>query len=178
MCHFAGGKATEWMSIIPGTDGAVVLAMCNIVVNDMDKMDTVFLKAKTNPPYLIGPDGRYARDEETRRCLVWDVSEGRAVPHDDKDIPNYEAARYIDYALEGGFQVNGIKCQPAFQRIKEHLKKYTPEMASQVSTVPAGTIHRIAKEFAQEAKIGSTVSIDGHEVPFRPVSAVLFRGGR
>lgn len=152
--------------------------MCNIVVNEMDKMDTVFLKAKTKPPYLIGRDGRYARDKETRRCLVWDISEGRAVPHDDKDIPNYVAARDIDYALEGEFEVNGIKCQPAFQLIKEHLKIYTPEMASQVSTVPADTIHRIAMEFAQEAKIGSTVSIDGHEVPFRPVSAVLFRGGR
>jgi len=177
MCHFAGGKATEWIPIIPGTDGVVVLAMCNIIVNEMDKMDTVFLKAKTNAPYLIGPDGRYVRDKETRRCLVWDVSEGRAVPHDDKDIPNYETAREIDYALEGEFEVNGIKCQPAFPLIKEHLRKYTPEMASQVSTVPADTIHRIAMEFAQEAKIGSTVSIDGHEVPFRPVSAVLFRGG-
>jgi len=177
MCHFAGGKATEWVPIIPGTDGAVVLAMCNIIVNELGIMDTVFLKAKTNAPYLIGPDGRYVRDKETKRCLVWDVSEGKAVPHDYKDIPNYASARNIDYALEGEYEVNGIDSRPAFQLIKEHLKKYTPEMASQVSTVPAEKIRSIALEFAQEAKIGSTICLDGHEVPLRPVSAVLFRGG-
>jgi len=177
MCNYAGGKATEWIPLIPGTDGAIALAICNIIVNDLGIMDTVFLKAKTNAPYLIGPDGRYVRDKETRRCLVWDIDEGRAVAHDYRDIPNYAAARNINYALEGEYEVNGIHCQPAFQLVKEHLKKYTPEMASQVSTVPAQKIRSIALEFAREAKVGSTVSLDGHEVPFRPVSAVLFRGG-
>lgn len=177
MCHFAGGKATEWIPIIPGTDGAVVLAMCNIIVNELGTIDTVFLKSKTNAPYLIGPDGRYVRDKETKRCLVWDVAEGKAVAHDYRDIPDYEAARTIDYALEGDYEVNDIKCEPAFQRIKQHLMKYTPEMASGVSTVPAEKIRSVAVEFAREAKIGSTICLDGHEVPFRPVSAVLFRGG-
>lgn len=177
LCNYAGGKATDWIPIIPGTDGAVALSMCNIIVNELGIMDSAFLKAKTNAPYLIGPDGRYVRDKETKRCLVWDVSEGRAVPHDYRDIPDYTAARQIDYALEGEYEVNGAQCRPAFQLIKEHLKHYTPEMASQVSTVPAEKIRSIAVEFAQEAKIGSTIFLEGHEVPFRPASAVLFRGG-
>jgi anaerobic selenocysteine-containing dehydrogenase len=33
--NFAGGKATEWFPIIPGTDGAVVLSMCNSIVNKL-----------------------------------------------------------------------------------------------------------------------------------------------
>jgi len=177
MCHYAGGKAGEWVPIIPGTDGAVVLAMCNIIVNELGVMDAVFLKTKTNASYLIGDDGRYVRDRSTRRCLVWDVDEGRAVPHDYKDVPDYAAASKIDYALEGDFEVEGVKCRPAFQLIKEHLKKYTPEMASEISTVPADKIRRIAEEFATEAKIGSTILVDGHEVPLRPASATLFRGG-
>jgi len=177
LCNYAGGKASEWVPLIPGTDGAIALAMSNVLVNELGIMDKVFLKAKTNAPYLVGDDGRYLRDPETKRCLVWDLDEQKAVPHDYKDIPDYRAACAINYALEGEYRVNGVMCRPSFQLIKEHLKSYTPEMASKVSTVPAGTIRRIAMEFGKEAKVGSTVVIDGHEVPLRPASAVLFRGG-
>ncbi|MFC1932382.1 molybdopterin-dependent oxidoreductase [Chloroflexota bacterium] len=177
MCNFSGGKATEWIPIIPGTDGAVVLAICNIIVNKLGVYDSVFLKTKTNAPYLIGWDGRYVRDKETERCLVWDNTEGRAVPYDYRSIPDYKTACQIDYALEGEYEVNGAKCWPAFQLIKEHLKKYTPEVVSKISTVPAETISTLATEFAEAAQIGSTITIQGKELPYRPVSAVLFRGG-
>jgi anaerobic selenocysteine-containing dehydrogenase len=177
LCNYAGGKAKEWIPIIPGTDGAVALAMCNIIVNELGLMDSVFLKSKTNAPYLIGPDGKYIRDKETKRCLVWDLDTDRAVPHDHRPIPDYRSACAVNYALDGEYEVDGTPCQPAFRLIKEHLRQYTPEMASTVSTVPADRIRAVANEFVKEAKIGSTVSIDGHEVPYRPASAVLFRGG-
>ena len=198
MCNFAGGKASEWVPIIPGTDGAVVLAMCNIMVNELGIIDEPFLKLKTNAPYLVGPDMKYVRengpargvthkrldrfsgkevgeityigDDETNKPLVWDAGEGKAKVYDDPTIK--------DYALEGEYEVNGVKCQPSFALLKEHLKQYTPEMASEVSTVPAETIHRLATEFATEARVGSNITIDGHTLPYRPVAAILFRGGQ
>ena len=51
-------------------------------------------------------------------------------------------------------------------------------MASKVSEVPAETIRRIATEYAEAAQIGSTITIDGHQLPFRPVASVTFRGVR
>jgi anaerobic selenocysteine-containing dehydrogenase len=193
ICNFAASKASEWIPIIPGTDAAVVLAMCNIIVNELGTIDEPFLKLKTNAPYLIGPDLKYVRengpargvkghkrlsdeeltfigDDDTNKPLVWDAGEGKAKVYDDPTIQ--------DYALEGDYEVNGIKYRPAFQMLKEHLKSYTPEMASEASTVPAETIRRIATEFAHEARIGSTISIDGHSLPLRPVGAVIFRGGQ
>ncbi|MBI4296800.1 MAG: molybdopterin-dependent oxidoreductase [Chloroflexi bacterium] len=187
MCNFAAGKATEWVPLIPGTDAAIVLAMCNVIVNELSKYDATYLKLKTNAPYLIGPDGRYVRekgpargvrhgdvtyigDDDTNKPLVWDSGEGKAKVYDDPTIK--------DYAIEGAYEVRGIKCQPAFHLVREHLKQYTPEMASRVSTVPAATIRRIAVEFAEAAQIGSTITIEGHTLPFRPVSAVIFRGGQ
>ena len=196
MCNFAAGKANEWVPIIPGTDGAVVLAMCNIIVNELGIIDEPFLKLKTNAPYLVGPDMKYVReqgpargiggvrhanmtgeadevtyigDDETNKPLVWDAGEGKAKVYDDPTIK--------DYALEGEYEVRGIKCQPSFQLLKEHLKSYTPEMAFKASTVPEETIRRIAAEFAHEARVGGTITIDGHSLPYRPVSAILFRGG-
>jgi len=200
ICNFAAGKASEWIPIIPGTDAAVALSMCNIIINQLSIYDAPYLKTRTNAPYLIGPDGRYMRgkpgvqkpagaseseeegfkfelaarvhflgEDETRKPLIWDALDGVAKEYDDPTIK--------DYALEGEYEVNGIKCRPAFQLVKEHLKQYTPEMASEVSAVPAETIKQIATEFAQAAQVGSTITIDGHQLPFRPVSAVVFRGG-
>ena len=192
MCNFAAGKASEWVPVIPGTDAVVVLAMCNIMVNELGIMDVPFLKLKTNAPYLVGPDMKYVRekgpargvkghtqtgvevtyigDDETNKPMVWDALEGKAKVYDDPTIK--------DYALEGQYEFRGIKCQPSFQLLKQHLKSYTPEMAAEISTVPAETIRRIATQFATEARVGSTISIQGRTLPYRPVSAVVFRGGQ
>ncbi|MBW1799804.1 MAG: molybdopterin-dependent oxidoreductase [Deltaproteobacteria bacterium] len=191
-----GAPASEWVPIIPGTDAAVALAMCNIIVNELGIMDEPFLKLKTNAPYLVGPDMKYVRekgpargvkavkhsftgdektvtfigDDDTNKPLVWDAGEGKAKVYDDPTIK--------DYTLEGDFEVRGIKCRPAFALLREHLKQYTAEAASRVSTVPEKTIYRIAEQFATESRVGSTITIDGHSLPHRPVAAVLFRGGQ
>jgi len=170
MCNNTGDKATEWVPILPGTDGSVVLAMINVILNELNIYDAKHLKYKTNGPYLIGPDGLYIRHRESGKPMVWDEVEGVAKEFNDPSIK--------DYALFGTYEVDGVKCQPSFQLIKEHVKQYTPEYAQSVSTVPTATIRRIAKEFAQAAKIGSTIVIDGVELPHRPVSAAIFRGGQ
>ena len=192
MCNFAGGKATEWVPILPGTDLAVILAMCNVIINDLGIIDEPFLKLKTNAPYLVGPDLKYVRekgpargvkghtqtgetviyigDDETNKPLVWDAAENKAKVYDDPTIK--------DFTLGGVYEVRGIECQPTFQLLREHFKQYTPEMASKISSVPVETIRRIATEFAHEASVGSTINIDGHNLPLRPVAAVIFRGGQ
>jgi anaerobic selenocysteine-containing dehydrogenase len=195
IANFSGGKATEWVPIIPGTDAAVILAMCNIIVNKIGNYDEKYIALKTNGPYLIGPGGRYMRqkgevilnpppapghgpgappsegigDDANNKPLVWDAVEGKAKVYDDPTIK--------EYALLGECQVNGVTCRPAFQLIKDHLKRYTAEYAAQISTVPPETITRLAHEFLEAAQIGSTIEIDGHELPLRPASAVMFRGG-
>ncbi|MBW1997598.1 MAG: molybdopterin-dependent oxidoreductase [Deltaproteobacteria bacterium] len=172
MCNFAGGKATEWIPILPGTDSAVALAMCNHILNVMKQYDVLYLKAKTNLPYLIQEDGTYIRDRESGKPLIFDEGEGKIKAF---DAP---VQRYEDYALEGEFEVYGLKCHPAFIALKEHLKQYEIEWASEISTVPADTIRRIAEEWVENAHIGSTITVDGKSFPYRPVSAVLFRGGQ
>src|SRR4030042_1446210 len=72
MCNFSGGKATEWVPIIPGTDGMVALAMCNVLVNELGKYDEPYLKAKTNAPYLIGPDMKYVRENGPARGVRYE----------------------------------------------------------------------------------------------------------
>jgi anaerobic selenocysteine-containing dehydrogenase len=197
MCNFSGGKATEWVPIIPGTDGIVALSLCNVLVNELGKYDGPFLKKKTNAPYLVGEDMKYVRekgpargvkyghsgfwegkphaglyigDDETNKPMVWDIVENKAKVYDDPSIK--------DYALEGDFEYNGKKCQPVFQAVKNHLKQYTPEKAEEASSIPAEKLRQIASEFVKAANIGGTIEIDGHSLPLRPASAIIFRGGQ
>jgi anaerobic selenocysteine-containing dehydrogenase len=165
---YAAAKATEWVPLIPGTDAAVCLAMLNVIVNDLGIYDAVFLKQKTNAPYLVGPDGHYVRDTNTRKPMVWDTTDAKAKIYNDQGIG--------DFALDGAYEVNGIKCCPAWHLLKERFKEYPPEKASEISGVPVATIRRIATEFAQAAQIGATITLEGKQYPLRPVGTLHVRG--
>ena len=82
MCNFAAAKATEWVPLRVGTDAALALAMCNVIVNELGVYDGPYLKAKTNAPYLIGPDKLYVRDPESKTPLVWDLRADGAAAFD------------------------------------------------------------------------------------------------
>ncbi len=168
MCNFASGKASEWVPIRVGTDAALALSMANLLVNELGMYDRPYLKKCTNAAYLIKDDGHYLRDGATAKPLVWDEVRRKAKPFDDGE-PN-------DFAVEGAYNVDGVKVRPAFDLLKEHLKKYTPEYAAKITTVPQSTIRRMAREFGENARIGSTIVIEGVEVPYRPAAAIYFRG--
>ena len=165
----AGAKATEWVPIKPGTDAALALAMLNVLINELGIFDAEYLKYKSNAAYLIGPDGKCVRDTASGKPLVWDTAAGESKTY---DAPNG------DLALEGRYEVNGTNCRPAFELLKEHVQKYSPEKAEKITTIPARTIRKIAREFGEAARIGSKIVIDGKELPYRPVSAIYFRGSQ
>ena len=168
MCNFSASKATEWVPIKVGTDAALALAMCNQLANELRALDVPYLKAKTNGPYLIGEDGAYLRDKKTNEPTVWDEKAGAARPYNETDSENM--------ALEGTFEVGKNKCRTAFDLLRDHLKQFTPEWCEEISTVPADDVRRLAEEFATEARIGSTIVIDGVTLPYRPAAAIAFRG--
>ncbi len=151
----------EWVPIKPGTDLAFLLAMAHSILFEVGRYDVWFLKNRTNAPYLITPGGDYLRDEATGKPMMWDLSDSTPKPFD---------ASFGDLALEGSFEWKGQTCSTGFTKIKEGFKEYTPEWAEKISTVPAATTRRIAREFIDHARIGSTIEIDGFTFPFRPVS--------
>lgn len=168
ICTPAAAKADEWIPIKPGTDTAFLLAMIDIIINEIGIYDEKFLKEMTNSPYLVKPDGYFMRDRKTKEVLVWDPVDQKARAHDDTTIK--------DFALEGTFQVEEIECKPAFQVLKEHIRQYTAEWAESITDITADTIRRITREFVKNARIGSTIVIDGLTLPYRPANIQLGRG--
>lgn len=164
----AAAKADEWVPIRPGTDAALALGMIHVLVNELDLYDASFLKKYTNAPYLVGPDGYYVRGPQSGKPLVWDSQANVARAHDDELME--------DYALTGQYEVNGVSCKPAFQLLKERAQEYTPERVAQVTTVPAATTRRLARQWAEEAHIGATITLGGRELPWRPAALNFYRG--
>jgi molybdopterin-containing oxidoreductase family molybdopterin binding subunit len=164
----AAAKADEWIPIRPGTDGAFALAILNVLLNELGIYDREFLEKFTNAPYLVGEDGLYVRDEGTRSPMVWDSRANKAKPFSDSSLR--------DPSILGYFTLKGQRCGPAFQVLKDHVQKYTPEFAADITTVPADTIRRLAKELGEAASIGATIMIDGAELPYRPACVNWSRG--
>ena len=164
----AAAKADEWIPIRPGTDAAFGLGMLNILLNEAKIYDAEFLKHHTNACYLVGPDGKYVRDSVTHKPLLCDERDGKIKAYDDPLIE--------DPALEGEYPVQGQKAKPAFELLKSRAAEYLPERVEEITSIPAKTVRRIAKEFGEAALIGARLKIEGVEVPYRPVCLEWDRG--
>ena len=165
---YAASKANEWIPIRPGTDGAMALSMLHVLLNELKIYDVKFLKNKTNAPYLIGADGKYLRDAATNEPLIHDAADGRVKAHNDPSLQ--------DPAITGSYEVKEMHGRPAFELLREHVKKYPPEETEKITTIPAATVRRMAKEFGEAARVGETIVIDGVEVPYRPACVDWARG--
>ena len=73
----------EWVPIRPGTELALLLAMTNVIINELQSYDMWFVKNRSNGVYLIGPDGDYVRDAASKKPMVWDPTSSTAKTFDD-----------------------------------------------------------------------------------------------
>ncbi|MDP6509634.1 MAG: molybdopterin-dependent oxidoreductase [Dehalococcoidia bacterium] len=168
MMNTAAEKADEWLPLLPGSDGALALAMLNLLLNEYGIYDAPYLREHTNATYLIGEDGLYVRDGASGKPIVWDAVSSMPRVFDDPLLK--------EPALEGSHKVGGQWVRTAFDMLRDSVREWTPEAAAAVTTLPADTIRRIAREFGEAARIGSTIVIDGKELPYRPAAVIYFKG--
>ncbi len=172
-------KAERWIPIRPQTDAIFLYSMINVILHEMDwkeVCDIVFLKNRTNSPYLVGPNGYYLRDRLTNKPLVWDPEVEEAKTYDDPSIK--------DQALTGEYKIEGVekgpddeiwdheeaKCKPSFQKLIEHIEDYEPSKSEEICGVPQGTIREITEEFVENAHVGDAIEVNGKKLPYRPVA--------
>lgn len=157
----------QWLPLTPGSEFSFVMALLNILLHELDTYDKEFVTWRTNLPYLILPEGGYIRDENNKP-LIWDAASGSAKAFDDESLE--------EPALEGSYDVNGVTVQPAFVLLKESVKDTTPEKAAPLAGITADEIRAIANDLVKYARIGETITIEGVEMPLRPVAVIAGRG--
>jgi phenylacetyl-CoA:acceptor oxidoreductase len=179
-----GALSAEWIPIKPKTDAAFLFALIHRIVIENDwrsVCDVPFLQHHTNSPYLLGPNGYFLRDRASGKPLIFDLADQRAKPFDDK---------IIDPALTGSYSVDGIEvgpdetvwehqavsAMPTFEKMRQHIERYTPEWAQGECDVPAQRIRSVADEYLAHACVGETIEIEGQTLPYRPVAVMLGKG--
>ncbi len=180
----SGATATEWVPIRPNTDSAALYAMVNVLLHehDLEDLDVDFLKHRTSSPYLVGPNGFYLRDPESKKPLLWDKKTNAAVPYDTPDTePELLGNFVVPHAIEVGadddqWEYKEQSARTAFELMKDHMAPHTPEWAAPITDIPAEKLRKYANEFLAHAQVGATTEIEGRTLPYRPVAIMLGRG--
>jgi molybdopterin-containing oxidoreductase family molybdopterin binding subunit len=139
-------KADLWISLRPGTDGALALSLLHEILA-RGLHDEATLRAHTNAPFLVREDTRgFLRQRdvhggESTAYMVWDGGPAGARP----------AAADGGASLGGRYPVRladgaTVRCAPAFQLLRELAAGYPPERAAPITGVPAETIRGLATD--------------------------------
>ena len=134
----------QWLTIRPGTDGALALAMINVIIGE-GIFNQSYVLQYTVGPFLVRQDtGLFLRQKDiqsggTSGYMVYDTTSGGATLNTQSGITP---------ALTGSYQVGGIACKTAFQMLSEMVSQYTPSTAETITGIPAATIQKFAEDFA------------------------------
>jgi anaerobic selenocysteine-containing dehydrogenase len=151
-------KADLWLKVRPGSDGALALAMINVLLEE-GLYDAAFVRAWTNGSLLVREDTQRllterdlvpAGDPDT--FVAWDGGTNTPVGYHPEQ--GYEHAG-VTPELTGSFAVTLVDgqivpCRPAFQLLSDLAAEYAPELSEALTWVPASDVRQAARLFAME----------------------------
>lgn len=134
--------------VAPGTDAALALAMCQVVVEE-DLADWSFVRSQTDLALLARCDtGEFLRDGSPDGFFHYDPARGV--------VPASPASLVLDFepALEGEWDVAStdgtkVRVEPVFARLRRLLDtEYTPEAIAATCHTHPGTVRTLARKIA------------------------------
>lgn len=148
------GWCDEWLSLRPGTDGALALALAHWIIEN-DKIDRDFLIQHTDMPFLVNTDdGSLLREKQ----LVHSGSDQPMVWCDEIHAPALASdARKVALSHRGKIHtLDGSKfnVQSVFSLHQEMVASYTAEATENITGISAEAIVKLASEYAN-AKPGA-----------------------
>ncbi len=162
MPDIAYGDA-DWVAIRPGTDGAFVASLINEMITQ-GTADLSFIEKHTNGAYLIKEDGQPL----TQSDICSNGSKSMYVVMDSKGNISFRGLKKNEKGIVVGFDEDpafkeadlnagstvkladgtSIPVKSAFVLCKRENGRVHTGKTSEITGIPAGTIRRIAKEFA------------------------------
>ena len=151
----------QWVNPRVGTDTALALAMCQVIVEEGLHKER-YVQEQTDLPFLMREDtGRFLRQSDVADggkddvFYIWDQASKslREAPGTaGQEIGSLDLGD-LDPAMEGEFAVEladgkRLTVRPVFALLRERLEGNTPERAAEVTGVSAEVIRRLAREVA------------------------------
>jgi DMSO reductase family type II enzyme molybdopterin subunit len=151
-----------WLSVRPGTDAALALAACQVVVEErLYPVD--YLVEQTDLPFLVRSDtGRFLRESDVvedgrdDRFAIWDEAGATifwapgTAGSEERTLALPEGVRpALDTSAEAQLAAGEtIELRTVFSLLRERLERLRPERAADITGVSAATIRRFARDFA------------------------------
>lgn len=143
--------ADLFVPVRPGTDAALALAMCRVLL-DEGAWDATFVRGQTDLPLLVRTDtGRFLRQRDLQRggdeetFYLWDEAAG-LTPAPRATL----ALGEVEPVLSGTWRValadgSDVAVTTVMDLLRGALASHAPEDAAKVCGVPASTIRRLAR---------------------------------
>jgi len=155
--------ADLWLGVRPGSDAALALAACQVVVEEK-LYPEAYLVEQTDLPFLVREDnGRFLRESDwvaggsNERFAIWDGA--KAAPYwvpgcagsSDRTLRLPASVAPVldpeqELTLASGQRVS---LRSVFGRLRERLAAHAPEQAALVTGLSVASIRRFAHDFAR-----------------------------
>lgn len=153
----AAAHSDVYLPIIPGTDGLLLLAWCNYVLENCE-LNMDFLTKGSVAPVLVKEDGTFLHmsDLGVEPQMVLDPTYGIEVPVDPLAVWDESTngpapmSAAVAPAIFGEFVVNGVPMKTALQISKEAIAGYTMERAAEECGLDLATITDVIEHYAAE----------------------------
>lgn len=162
----ASVAADTFVPIQPGTDAALALSMCKVIIEE-DLLDEGFIRSQTDLPLLVDKEsGRFLRESE----VTGDGLEDQFYHWTDEGLtPASRSSLFIvgaEPALRGSWSTtlsDGTEVQltTVWEMLLARLEDYTPEAASEMCGVNPEVIRSLARDVAG----GRTKILEGFNTP-------------
>jgi len=164
-------RAEKWLSLRPGTDGALAMGFLNVIVNE-GLYDKDFVEKWTNAPHLIRSDtGKLLRENDLTKggspanFVIWDKASTRPAVWDSGNVAYKQ--NDVKPALEGEFKISladgaTVTAKTVWAAFCEEVNNYPAKRVSEITWVPEKDIIEAARLYAKSkpASIHWGVPID------------------
>ena len=150
-------RADHWLRPRPGTDGALALGLCRVMLAN-GWYDEAFVREWTNAPMLVrDDDGALLTERDVRadgradRLVVWDVSAAAPAIYD--PARGTHCVPLDALALRGSFEVpcatNTVRCRPVFEHVVALCERYDARAVADICGIEGERVEAAARTLWQ-----------------------------
>lgn len=146
-------RADHWLRVRPGSDGALALGLCQVMIAN-GWYDETFIREWTNAPLLVrGDNGRFLTAADLseagnpQQYVAWSEGRGETVLYAPSML-RY-GVEVAELALSGVFDVETpagtVVCRPVFDLVADLCRRYPPERVEAICGVERGQVVAAAR---------------------------------